>query len=311
MELTSRICHSCWVRADRASRHFISGPSTSGTSIAEGSSEIPQEESRSESTGSVVPNTSNYVDKMVLPDYIRAVETESKCFIEGCQGQERNRVPLSTRKMMLQTYNYYIPQNNRLCNYHKANDSWQFLSGALDNYLNAFTASHIQDMLSLKNPTQYIFIDFNNLNDLSDELVHFWIGLNKDQFNSLFNEVSQFHNIPRGHTTLGVYLMKLRKGDSNERISTMFQIPRSSLESLLGKARDILTEFFVPHHLGFNHINRQQIIIKTLIIPKGLFGYYEGEERPVVILDGTYCYVQKSSNYLYQKKPTVYINIVI
>ncbi|XP_050676580.1 uncharacterized protein LOC126973378 [Leptidea sinapis] len=54
------------------------------------------------------------VDKDVLPDYITAIETESRCFIEGCQGQDRNWVLLSTRKLMLQNYNYYSPHNNRL-----------------------------------------------------------------------------------------------------------------------------------------------------------------------------------------------------
>lgn len=249
----------------------------------------------------VVSGASTYADQIVLPDYVRAIDTESRCFIEGCQGRERNRISLSIRKVMLEKHNYYIPQNNRLCDFHKHVDSVQFISGALDNYLNVFNAAHIQDMLSLKS-SNHMFIDFDDLDDLDDGIVHFWTGLNKDQFNNLFNEVTPFSNIKKGRTALGVYLMKLRTGDSNDRIATMLKIPRSSLEVLMGQARDILTEFFVPHHLGFHHLNRQQVLNKSLLIPKGLFGNFEGQERPLAIFDGTYTYVQKSSNYSYKKK---------
>lgn len=86
---------------------------------------------------------------IVLPDYIRAKDTENKCFIEGCLQRERNRVPLATRKMLLDKYNYYIPKNNRVCDIHLAHD-WDFLNGLIENYMNVFTANQIQDMLLLK-----------------------------------------------------------------------------------------------------------------------------------------------------------------
>lgn len=45
-------------------------------------------------------------------------------------------------------------------------------------------------------------------------------------------------------------------------------------------------------------ISRAEIALRNLTIPNGLFG---GEGKPIVIMDGTYLYVQKSSNYMYQK----------
>lgn len=139
-----------------------------------------------------------------------------------------------------------------------------------------------------------MFIDFDDLDDLDDGIVHFWIGLKKDQVNNLFHEVTPFRDMKKGRTTLGVYLMKLRTGDFNDRNATMLKIPRSSLEVLMGQARDILIEFFMPHHLGFHHLNRQQVLNKSLLIPKN----YKGQ----AIFDGTYTYIQKSSNYSYKKK---------
>lgn len=58
----------------------------------------------------------------------------------------------------------------------------------------------------------------------------------------------------------------------------------------------------MPMHLGINHINRQGVTRRNLLIPNALFGNIEGEIGPIVTFDGTYCYVEKSANYLYQKK---------
>lgn len=65
--------------------------------------------------------------------------------------------------------------------------------------------------------------------------------------------------------------------------------------------RDLLVEYFVPKHLGINHLNRQ-MVERNLAIPNALFGNFEGIDRPIIIFDGTYCYIEKSSNYLYQKR---------
>lgn len=68
---------------------------------------------------------------------------------------------------------------------------------------------------------------------------------------------------------------------------------------LMGKARDILNEDFVLRNLGKNNITRAEISKRNLIIPNRLFGGVD--RKPIVIIDGTYLYVQKSSNYMYQK----------
>lgn len=62
---------------------------------------------------------------------------------------------------------------------------------------------------------------------------------------------------------------------------------------------------FVPQHLGLEHISREGVAERNLYIPNSLFGNPGSnieERKAIVILDGTYIYVQKSSNYSYQKK---------
>lgn len=164
--------------------------------------------------------------------------------------------------------------------------------------IHTFTAEHIQDFASFvkeRNQT----MDFNNIEAMSDDMVHFWIGLSKEQFLQLKTGLPRLSQLRNGELALIAYLIKLRTGDSDERISSLLNKPRSTLTKLLGTARDLLNEEFIPHNLGINHISRAEISERNLIIPNGLFG---GEGRkPIIIVDGTYLYVQKSSNYLYQK----------
>ncbi|VVD05242.1 unnamed protein product [Leptidea sinapis] len=79
--------------------------------------------------------------------YLRAMETESRCFIEGCQRSERYSVPLSTRKM-------------------------GFLDSLRYNSVLTFTAKHIQDMMSLKDVVETRLFHFYTIDDMEDHFVH-------------------------------------------------------------------------------------------------------------------------------------------
>ncbi|KAF9820228.1 hypothetical protein SFRURICE_010220, partial [Spodoptera frugiperda] len=128
-----------------------------------------------------------------------------------------------------------------------------------------------------------------------DRLVHHWIGFTKEQYQMILNEVPLLLLKSSGPIGLTAYLMKLRTGDSNERISALFNIPKRTLDGYVSEARHLM-------HLGLNHINRQEIVDRTLLIPQGLFGSHNGENKPVIINDGTNCFIEKFSNYLYQKR---------
>ncbi|CAG4969679.1 unnamed protein product [Parnassius apollo] len=142
MVQTSRICHYCWVLADRSTVHMISGPSTSRQNtmpqiqpqlldtpiipleVQFQSPPTPQTmlEAMPEPVLQSLPQSKSTI---VLPDYMRAIKTERGCFIEGCYRTEKHRVPLSTNNMSLNRYNYYVPENNRLCDWHLVIESWE------------------------------------------------------------------------------------------------------------------------------------------------------------------------------------------
>ncbi|CAH2101353.1 unnamed protein product [Euphydryas editha] len=137
-------------------------------------------------------------------------------------------------------------------------------------------------------------------------LCNYWLGMNSDQFYDLLNSIPNLvEHIPNATTALCVYLIKLRTDDSNDRLATLFNISRSSLERLMTKVRNCLINDFVPNYLGFDHIRVEEVASRNTIIPEGLFGnpILPPDSKPaIVICDATYVFVQSSSNYLFQKQ---------
>ena len=61
-------------------------------------------------------------------------------------------------------------------------------------------------------------------------------------------------------------------------------------------------DHFVPKHLEFEHISRWNVIDQhTCPLGKRLFTN-PGDDKAILILDGTYIYVQKSSNNILQRR---------
>lgn len=103
----------------------------------------------------------------------------------------------------------------------------------------------------------------------------------------------------RPATILGIYLTKIRTGEPDRRLATKFSISKSTLERKLAIARQCLTNNFVPRHLGINHMSREELVSRNLSIPVHVFG--GDQETAIFVFDGTYLYVQTSSNFLFQR----------
>ncbi|KOB63478.1 Vacuolar protein sorting-associated protein 13C [Operophtera brumata] len=97
---------------------------------------------------------------------------------------------------------------------------------------------------------------------------------------------------------LGIYLCKLRSGEPNRRLASIFGMPRQTLQLKIQQTRHCLENDFLPRHLGFDHITRDEIIARNRILPNNIFGTPD-QTRAIIILDGTYLFVQKSSNFLF------------
>ena len=61
-------------------------------------------------------------------------------------------------------------------------------------------------------------------------------------------------------------------------------------------------EGFVPQHLGFAHVSRDEIIQQhTRPLAQEMFSNIDSTSA-ISVLDGTYIYIQKSGNYTFSRR---------
>jgi hypothetical protein len=93
-------------------------------------------------------------------------------------------------------------------------------------------------------------------------------------------------------SALACLLMKLKLGLSNSVLASMVGISdKRQMSHIISSARVALAQHFVPHHLGLDHLTRQDVIDKhTSPIASRLLT--EGRDPCILVLDGTYLYIQ-------------------
>lgn len=64
-------------------------------------------------------------------------------------------------------------------------------------------------------------------------------------------------------------------------------------------AREALTREYVTRHIGWDHIERERLLQRNLLVPNALFGSHE-KNKLITVMDGSYVYIFKSSNFGFQ-----------
>ncbi|KAF9409278.1 hypothetical protein HW555_011313, partial [Spodoptera exigua] len=195
--------------------------------------------------------------RIVLPNIRRAAETPQHCVFQECTEPQRNAVPEETRREVLIRFQYYIPRGAHICSMHRQEANYENLYTA-EYSLNTFTSVHIEEIIfilmeGLQN------ISYENIQNYPDHQVQYFVGVTKAQHQQILDRTPRLRNMCRGSFALTALLCKLRTGDSGDRLSCLFQVPRRTLETLMSVARDILLTDYVPQYLGFSHIRREQL----------------------------------------------------
>ena len=150
------------------------------------------------------------------------------------------------------------------------------------------TMSHLNfDMPSLMTDDQYM--------DL--------IGMNQSQFTELCASIKSLRNTATRsiRTCMAVFFMKLRTGLPNSILAVLFRLKPFQVRRIVESARVSLMTDFVPLHLGFNHISHDEFCAShTTPIARQLFS--TDNNQAILVLDGTYLYIQKSSDYSFQRR---------
>lgn len=319
-------CNACWLSAHRNAPHFqpmepviaepavvpdddnqidqpvqeggVHGEEVQDSEPPSSSITVPSSETGSWADQPIIqppPHPSNTIN---LINYTRTPDTPSRCFVPDCVNTERLRVPKYLKRSVLSQHKLYITPSARVCQEHSILYNWDILNEF--EFTQGFTTTHIENMLDLLStaPTGCV-LNFEDMQNTSDTACNYWTGLTVANFLSLYNSIPQMETIcHKSKTALGMYLLKLRTGESFARISSLFLISKGTVANYITKARNCLVNFYVPLHLGIGHLTREQHSTHNLLIPQGLFG--TEDNNPIVICDGTYIYLQKSSNYLFQ-----------
>ena len=147
-------------------------------------------------------------------------------------------------------------------------------------------------------------LDFDTPNNLSDSDYIRLTGIDKQQFMLMHSSMTSVRSTHVGgsRTALALLLVKLRTGLSLLILSILFGIKKQSSSKVIHAARSALMTDFVPKYLGFGHITRKDITEShTSTFAKVLFGG-DKEDTAVYVADGTCIYIEKSSNYSFQRR---------
>jgi hypothetical protein len=125
-----------------------------------------------------------------------------------------------------------------------------------------------------------------------------------DQFDSVVAGVGSMRNpnIRSIRVAIAIFCAKMRLGLSNHVLATIFHINRKRVVSrIVHQVTDALNKDFVPAHIGFRHISRQTVLQRhQTAIANVLFT--DDIQQVVLVMDGTYLYVQKSSHNELQRR---------
>jgi hypothetical protein len=184
------------------------------------------------------------------------------------------------RDFLLFTRNIWIPEGARCCSSHLIDR--QLKRAALDQIKSFFIrqqeldSSDVHLMLS---KSQKLFenektrFSFDNPRDLSDDEYRLLTSLSRDEFNDLVDIISSF-------------------------LASMFHLPdKRAVSRTIDSARQAILKTFVPNHLGFGHVTRQDVIDRhtTTIARELMCG--GSSSTAIVVIDGSYIYIQVRNSF--------------
>lgn len=219
-------------------------------------------------------------------EYKRCLVSTKRCFIPECTSAYKT-IPEDVRRKWLKHKKIFICVNTKCCTGH-LNDANIFNIFEKTSF---FTPKQLSDLIRLRDS----IID-NKFENVWYSSCKEWTGLNNTEILSILNELPSLVS-KRKQEILLPYLIKPRTGETDTRIGEVLGLDRTSIAKYCIIARNAMSTDFVPNHLGFEHLNRQQLLDRYTHTSKLLFG-----DNAVLIWDGTYLYTQKSGNYDFQRK---------
>ncbi|CAG2220876.1 unnamed protein product [Mytilus edulis] len=232
-----------------------------------------------------------------------------------CKNQNSNRHKITVAKTQtFKNKGIFISTNSRCCSDHLGGKYFKQEALKALKHTSPSTFFNRTDVVNLLDRTRSMLKDVSKLNfdvqiAMSDDDFVNLTGLTKQQMYVVATHVTDSRNseVRSIRTCLAILLVKLRTGLSNTILGTLFSLKSYNIRRAVHSARESLIKNFVPSFLGFNHMSHS-VFAQSHTTPtaKTLFTG-NNEDTAVLILDGTYIYIQKSSYHKFQKKTYSYV----
>ncbi|XP_071581746.1 uncharacterized protein [Temnothorax nylanderi] len=259
---------------------------------------------------------------IAIANEIRILEQDPNCIrlnvVRGASGHSyflcnaRNnlhRLSLQARVNIFVKVNIFVPEFTKTCIHH-LDENDQVLNAFIDG-LQSFNRPYIlrgEELLHFLQglracANKHINAKYNNETDFSDDEFKDLTSLTKAQFNELYEYCDPIpvqggsRYVQKKH--LITFLCKLRQGITDVLLKIIFQYPtRQSVSLAISTVRQSLALRFVPENIGFGAIDRNTYIQRHVTdFSNRLYNPQPETRRAIVVIDGTYTKVEKSSNF--------------
>ena len=228
----------------------------------------------------------------------------SYCCLCKRPGPKLVTVPTDVRHRIFITKEIIIPAGSRCCPVHLERPIDDIRPVAETTTLSKTTITNLIKFLREEVIRQErTRLDFNTLSDSEHTDL---LGITRESFLDMERYIEgRVRATPARsvRTSLAIFLMKMRGGESNRILSTLFNVSKSSIRRCIKSVRSaLISGEFVRENLGFQHITRENVIQDhTRELAKTLFAELP-DRQAILVLDGTYIYINKSGNFKFQRQ---------
>ena len=235
-----------------------------------------------------------------LPKYSAA--EKGKCLFSHCTNENNEKIPPELRRNCFVQKGTFIAKGSFVCKQHHTSlVSQSFLANDLNKISDSFWISFaentklmaqlIDSVTTTKKKSK--FISFGNMDESQLTTI---TGLQSHHLGYL---QSLLHEKRIGVEIIVMYFFKLRSGLSSDdrMVGALAGKSQQAINYHINKVRELLMKLFVPKYLGLHLIDSHHMELHTTKVAKALIG----DDRSIVVLDGTYIYCQKSENFDFQR----------
>jgi hypothetical protein len=261
------------------------------------------ESTHSTSTNNVNTNQSSPINNQTV-NILTAFSSHKRCFI--CQNTCRlHRIKSKSIASAFLIKRIVIKKASRVCEAHldlngqiiieeleKIKTRMVQYDKTLVNLLDC-----ISDLKKQQNETPFIFENFRDISELSDEQCHKITKWSKNQFINFSEYITSINETEsrNKYQLIALYRFWLLKGSDQETLSYLFgNVSQQMISYYLDQIRSAINKDFVPFFLGASSRTREFYLKCNNQTAKTLFDLKDDDL--VIVVDGSYARIEKSSN---------------